>query len=210
MKFLPISYFLSTYFEIHIFYWIWRMMKLFSRIPPKWQNFSYHSPQPDSNGITLLLNFHHHQCHQFPQRHRQRFFKIRNLLLLLNLSVVNRLVDSLLEEIGEQLESLGLDPLPIPDIRIPYSLDTVSLSCCSVTLYNTKYNTPTKDSLNWFCPFQGPTSLFLYDFDVFGTVSHFGLFVKSDWNWYMTYNFYLLAFSIITSFINTSPYRQCC
>ena len=38
---------------------------------------------------------------------------------------MNRLVDSLLEEIGEQLESLGLDPLPIPDIRIPYSLDTV-------------------------------------------------------------------------------------
>ena len=40
---------------------------------------------------------------------------------------MNRLVDSLLEEIGEQLESLGLDPLPIPDIRIPYSLDTVSV-----------------------------------------------------------------------------------
>ena len=38
---------------------------------------------------------------------------------------MNRLVDSLLEEIGDQLESLGLDPLPIPDIRIPYSLDTV-------------------------------------------------------------------------------------
>ena len=35
------------------------------------------------------------------------------------------MVDSLLEEIGDQLESLGLDPLPIPDIRIPYSLDTV-------------------------------------------------------------------------------------
>ena len=40
---------------------------------------------------------------------------------------MNRLVDSLLEEIGDQLESLGLDPLPIPDIRIPYSLDTVSV-----------------------------------------------------------------------------------
>ena len=48
------------------------------------------------------------------------------LLLKLHCSVVNRLVDSLLEEIGEQLESLGLDPLPIPDIRVPYSLDTVS------------------------------------------------------------------------------------
>ena len=35
------------------------------------------------------------------------------------------MVDSLLEEIGDLLESLGLDPLPIPDIRIPYSLDTV-------------------------------------------------------------------------------------
>ena len=40
---------------------------------------------------------------------------------------MNRLVDSLLEEIGDQLESLGLDPLPIPDIRIPYSLDTVNV-----------------------------------------------------------------------------------
>ena len=26
--------------------------------------------------------------------------------------------------------SLGLDPLPIPDIRIPYSLDTVSVYQC--------------------------------------------------------------------------------
>ena len=57
VQFLPNPYFLSNYFEIHIFYWIWRMIELFSGISPKWQNFSYHSLRPQSNGA-LLLNFY--------------------------------------------------------------------------------------------------------------------------------------------------------
>ena len=68
-----------------------------------------------------LLNFlhHHHQLNWFNQPDPD------HKIITSTKTVVNRMVDSLLEEIGDQLESLGLDPLPIPDIRIPYSLDTV-------------------------------------------------------------------------------------
>ena len=41
--------------------------------------------------------------------------------------VVNKLIDELLEEIAEQIRGAGLDPLPIPDIQLPFSMDNVLL-----------------------------------------------------------------------------------
>ena len=40
-------------------------------------------------------------------------------------SVVNQIIDELLEEIRDQIKNAGLDPLPIPDITLPFSMDKV-------------------------------------------------------------------------------------
>jgi len=36
---------------------------------------------------------------------------------------VNQIIDELLEEIRDQIKNAGLDPLPIPDITLPFSMD---------------------------------------------------------------------------------------
>ena len=40
-------------------------------------------------------------------------------------SVVNKIIDELMEEISSQIKSAGLDPLPIPDINLPFSMEKV-------------------------------------------------------------------------------------
>ena len=40
--------------------------------------------------------------------------------------VVDKILDELLEEISDQVKSAGLDPLPIPDIQLPFSMDNVN------------------------------------------------------------------------------------
>ena len=53
---------------------------------------------------------------------------ITSLLITLNntTSVVNKIIDELMEEISSQIKSAGLDPLPIPDINLPFSMEKVS------------------------------------------------------------------------------------
>jgi len=34
-------------------------------------------------------------------------------------------IDEILETIAEKIKSIGLDPLPIPDIDLPFSMDNV-------------------------------------------------------------------------------------
>ena len=40
--------------------------------------------------------------------------------------VVNKIIDELMEEISSQIKSAGLDPLPIPDIDLPFSMEKVN------------------------------------------------------------------------------------
>ena len=40
--------------------------------------------------------------------------------------VVDKILDELLEEISDQVKADGLDPLPIPDIQLPFSMDNVN------------------------------------------------------------------------------------
>ena len=40
-------------------------------------------------------------------------------------SVINPLIDEVLEEVGKKMTSSGIDPLPIPDIKLPFSMDKV-------------------------------------------------------------------------------------
>ena len=40
--------------------------------------------------------------------------------------VVDKILDELLEEISDQIKSAGLDPLPIPDIELPFAMDNVN------------------------------------------------------------------------------------
>ena len=40
-------------------------------------------------------------------------------------SVVNKIIDELMEEISSQIKSAGLDPLQIPDINLPFSMEKV-------------------------------------------------------------------------------------
>ena len=35
------------------------------------------------------------------------------------------MIDEILETIAEKIKSIGLDPLPIPDIDLPFSMDNV-------------------------------------------------------------------------------------
>ena len=42
-------------------------------------------------------------------------------------SVVNDLIDEVLEAVKTQIKNAGLDPLPIPDISVPFSMDKVVL-----------------------------------------------------------------------------------
>ena len=53
---------------------------------------------------------------------------ITSLLITFNnmTSVVNKIIDELMEEISSQIKSAGLDPLPIPDINLPFSMEKVS------------------------------------------------------------------------------------
>ena len=41
----------------------------------------------------------------------------------------------MLEEISDQVKGAGLDPLPIPDIQLPFSMDNVSHLFCSLERY---------------------------------------------------------------------------
>ena len=53
---------------------------------------------------------------------------LASLLITFNntTSVVNKIIDELMEEISSQIKSAGLDPLPIPDINLPFSMEKVS------------------------------------------------------------------------------------
>ena len=53
-----------------------------------------------------------------------------------SVSVVDKMLDELLEEIAEQIKRAGLDPLPIPDIQLPFSMDNVSSSLFLVIRLN--------------------------------------------------------------------------
>ena len=46
----------------------------------------------------------------------------------ISILVVDKILDELLEEISDQVKGAGLDPLPIPDIQLPFSMDNVSLN----------------------------------------------------------------------------------
>lgn len=53
-------------------------------------------------------------------------FLAENALKFVPQEVIDDMIDKLLEEVCKGLQSLGLDPLTIPDIKIPYSLDKVT------------------------------------------------------------------------------------
>ena len=40
--------------------------------------------------------------------------------------MIDKLIDELLDEIAEQIKRAGLDPFPIPDINLPFSMDKVT------------------------------------------------------------------------------------
>ena len=54
---------------------------------------------------------------------------VRHLILVhlavVIFSVMNGIIDEILESIADQIKSSGLDPLPIPDIDLPFSMDNV-------------------------------------------------------------------------------------
>ena len=58
-----------------------------------------------------------------------KFFVIPSVFITnnphLDASVVNKIIDELMEEISSQIKSAGLDPLPIPDINLPFSMEKV-------------------------------------------------------------------------------------
>ena len=41
--------------------------------------------------------------------------------------VINSVIDEILEEVSKQMAAAGLDPLPVPDIKLPFSMDKVNL-----------------------------------------------------------------------------------
>jgi len=53
-------------------------------------------------------------------------FLAENALKFVAQEVLDDMIDKLLVEVCEGLEKLGLDPLPIPDIKIPYNLDKIT------------------------------------------------------------------------------------
>jgi len=53
-------------------------------------------------------------------------FLAENALKFVPQEVLDDMIDKLLEEVCQGLKKLGLDPLTIPDIKIPYSLDKVT------------------------------------------------------------------------------------
>jgi len=53
-------------------------------------------------------------------------FLAENALKFVAQEVLDDMIDKLITEVAEGLEKLGLDPLPIPDIKIPYNLDKVT------------------------------------------------------------------------------------
>ena len=52
------------------------------------------------------------------------FFIHKNVNRLF-VTVVDKILDELLEEISDQIKAAGLDPLPIPDIELPFAMDNV-------------------------------------------------------------------------------------
>ena len=40
--------------------------------------------------------------------------------------VINSVIDEILEEMSKQIAAAGLDPLPVPDIKLPFSMDKVN------------------------------------------------------------------------------------
>lgn len=53
-------------------------------------------------------------------------FLAENALKFVDQEVLDDLVDKLMAEVSEGLKNIGLDPLPIPDINIPYRLDKLT------------------------------------------------------------------------------------
>jgi len=53
-------------------------------------------------------------------------FLAENALKFVDQEVLDDMVDKLMAEVSEGLQSIGVDPLPIPDISIPYSLDKLT------------------------------------------------------------------------------------
>ena len=53
------------------------------------------------------------------------FFKQINVNRIF-VTVVDKILDELLEEISDQIKAAGLDPLPIPDIELPFAMDNVN------------------------------------------------------------------------------------
>jgi len=53
-------------------------------------------------------------------------FLAENALKFVDQEVLDDLIDKLMSEVSEGLVNIGLDPLPIPDINIPYSLDKIT------------------------------------------------------------------------------------
>jgi len=53
-------------------------------------------------------------------------FLAENALKFVSQEVLDDIIDKLIEEVCEGVQKLGLDPLPIPDIKIPYNLDKVT------------------------------------------------------------------------------------
>eukprot|EP00088_Acartia_fossae_P048786 TRINITY_DN5331_c0_g1_i1.p1 TRINITY_DN5331_c0_g1~~TRINITY_DN5331_c0_g1_i1.p1 ORF type:complete len:249 (+),score=51.50 TRINITY_DN5331_c0_g1_i1:78-824(+) len=55
-----------------------------------------------------------------------RNFLAENALKFVEQEVLDDLIDKLMSEVSEGLKNIGLDPLPIPDINIPYRLDKIT------------------------------------------------------------------------------------
>lgn len=53
-------------------------------------------------------------------------FLAENAVKFVPQEAMDDMIDKLIAEVCEGLQSLGLDPLPIPDIKIPYNLDKVT------------------------------------------------------------------------------------
>jgi len=53
-------------------------------------------------------------------------FLAENALKFVPQEVLDEMIDKLIAEVCSGLQNLGLDPIPIPDIKIPYNLDKVT------------------------------------------------------------------------------------
>jgi len=55
-----------------------------------------------------------------------RNFLAENALKFVEQEVLDDLIDKLMNEVSEGLKNIGLDPLPLPDMKIPYRLDKIT------------------------------------------------------------------------------------